>query len=96
MRCTMPCEPPAFLFHDGDDFEEHQTLPGKSPDDLPDRAMWSNALKDARERRNAADYDPYPKSDGAWRDIATSLRTEARALSVVIRVYLRSKGCRYL
>ena len=42
--------------------------------------VWSNKLKDARERRNAADYDPYPKSEEAWRHTAESLLPDARAL----------------
>ena len=28
----------AFLFHGGDDFEEHRALPGKAPDDLRTRS----------------------------------------------------------
>lgn len=83
----------AFVFHGGDDFEEHRTLPGKAPDDLPNQALWSNALKDARERRNAADYDPYPKADAAWSHDAQALALEVRKFVAEVRAYLRSKGC---
>jgi uncharacterized protein (UPF0332 family) len=84
----------AFVFHGGDDFEEHRTLPGKAPDDLPSQALWSNTLKDAREQRNRADYDPYPKTESAWRRDAEALAAEARRFVGVVRSYLKSKGCR--
>ena len=86
----------AFVFHGGDDHQEHKTLPTQAPGDMPTPDIWSNKLKDARERRNQADYDPYPKSEVAWRRIADSILPEARALVKVVRVYLRSKGIRHV
>lgn len=56
----------AYVFHGGDDHQEHKTLP-KAPTDMTTPNTWSNKLKDARERRNQADYDRYPKSEAAWR-----------------------------
>ncbi len=47
----------------GDDHEQHSVLPRSMPADFPDADFWKNALKDARLRRNEADYDPYPMSD---------------------------------
>ena len=82
-----------YVSHGGDDFQEHRTLPGNAPADFTDRATWSNALKDARERRNAADYDPYPKSDSAWRTDALSLEAQAVNFLREVKSYLRSKGC---
>jgi uncharacterized protein (UPF0332 family) len=82
----------AFVFHGGDDHQEHRALPAKAPDDLAEPDKWSNRLKDARERRNQADYDPYPKSPTAWRAIADGVLRDARALIVVVRTYLRTKG----
>ena len=55
-----------YFAHGGDDHQEHRALPAQAPQDMTERDSWSNKLKDARERRNAADYDPYPKSDTAW------------------------------
>ena len=86
----------AFLFHGGDDFEEHRVLPGKAPNDLTDHQLWANALKDARERRNSADYDPYPKSDAAWRKIALDLDHKAADFLREIADYLKLKGCRHI
>jgi len=81
----------AFVFHGGDDHQEHQTLPGKAPDDMQTRDLWSNKLKDARERRNAADYDPYPKSETAWRLPALDLVAEARRFVGEVRTYLKTE-----
>jgi len=85
-----------FFFHGGDDFEEHRTLPGKAPDDLPNQGFWANALKDARERRNAADYNPYPKGDVGWRQPALALKTDTRRFLKEVKTYLNGKGCHYL
>ena len=83
----------AYVFHGGDDHEAHQTLPGKAPTDMNTPDFWSNKLKDARERRNAADYNPYPKSETAWRRPALDLVSEARRFVAEVRNYLRMKGC---
>ncbi len=85
-----------FFVHGGDDHQEHSTLPAHTPADFTNAAIWQNALKDARERRNAADYDPYPKADRAHRAAALQLQGEARELLRLSREYLRSKGCAHL
>jgi uncharacterized protein (UPF0332 family) len=86
----------AYKYYGGDDHEEHRTLPGKAPDDMPNSALLGNALKNARERRNAADYEPYPKSNAAWMTDATDLRSSARLMLTDVRNYLRVKGCRFI
>lgn len=86
----------SFYAHGGDDHQEHRVLPTKAPEDMADRDVWSNKLKDARERRNAADYDPYPKSDKAYLAVAEALLVDANGLVSHVRVYLRSKQCRFL
>jgi len=86
----------AFVHHEGDDHERHSELPGKSPSDLPNAATLANSLKSAREQRNHADYDPYPKSDAAWRIMATALKADAHGLVTAIKSYLQTKGCRYV
>lgn len=85
-----------YFAHGGDDHQEHKALPAQAPADMTARDDWSNKLKDARERRNAADYDPYPKSDTAWRKRAGALIPEARGLIREVRAYLRLKGCRFV
>lgn len=82
-----------YVAHGGDDFEEHRVLPTNAPADLNNRASWSNSLKNARERRNAADYDPYPKGDSAWRSDALSLQTQASDFLREVKSYLTGKGC---
>lgn len=52
--------------------------------------------KDARERRNAADYDAYPKSPSAYKATAHDLQATSSALLAVTRDYLRKKGCHHL
>jgi uncharacterized protein (UPF0332 family) len=86
----------AALYHyRGDDHEEHSTLQKMVPSDLPDVENWKNALKNARLRRNAADYEPYPAIESAWRPQAIQIRTDAAELVRIVRVYLVSKGCRF-
>lgn len=82
-----------FVFHDGDDHEAHSELPLHIPGDFPNADIWKNTLKNARLTRNAADYDPYPKSGKIWQRRAETARTDAEALLVETRNYLRSKGC---
>jgi len=86
----------AYFSHGGDDHEEHSKLPSNAPTDLPNSALLSNSLKDARERRNAADYNPYPKGNGAWKRHAANLSVDAAKLVQEVRQYLRAKGCRYI
>lgn len=85
----------SYVFHGGDDYERHNDLPSHIPLDFPPspKGNWQNTLKDARETRNRADYDPYPKSDKAWKPDAMSLKSNADKLLLVSRNYLRSKGC---
>lgn len=82
-----------YFHHGGDDFEGHSTLPAHLPGDFPNRVTWSNLLKDARERRNEADYEPYPKSNGAWRSVAIALQGNAVTFMSEARLYLKAKGC---
>lgn len=80
----------------GDDHEQHSELPAWVPADFPDADRWKNELKDARLRRNEADYDPYPAADIDFHAAASRLRTEARALVAEARSYLLTKGCAHL
>lgn len=82
--------------HGGDDHEKHSDLPGHTPSDFPNAPIWQNALKDARERRNSADYEPYPKSPRAWSIIATTIAGDANALFSASRAYLRNKGSQFV
>ena len=82
-----------FFVTGGDDHEEHTVLPGKLPNDFPDRAIWENCLKTARLERNRADYDPYPKADKQFVAFSKQVVEEARALMPIVRQYLKSKGC---
>lgn len=80
----------------GDDHEQHSELPGRMPADFPRADHWKNELKDARLRRNEADYDPYPVFDVSFRDPASHLKVEARVLVTEARNYLHTKGCAHL
>lgn len=83
----------AYVYHGGDDYQAHSKLAQNVPEDFPDRDAWANRLKNARLTRNAADYDPYPRSDKAWHRKAAAIKTDADALLRVTREYLRGKGC---
>jgi uncharacterized protein (UPF0332 family) len=83
----------AFVFHRGDDYQDHSTLYVNIPKDFPNAGTWQNSLKDARLARNAADYDPYPRSERHWRQHATAIQGDAVSLLNASRIYLRSKGC---
>ena len=83
----------AYVFHGGDDYEEHRALPSKLPSDFPNVAHWVNALKNAREMRNQADYDPYPRTNAPLTPNAAALRGEAKVLVPLTRTYLTGKGC---
>jgi uncharacterized protein (UPF0332 family) len=82
-----------YVYHRGDDYEKHMELPKNIPPDFDPGVNWQNKLKDAREIRNSADYDPYPKSDSAWRKNALALRVDADQLLSLTRNYLQNKGC---
>jgi uncharacterized protein (UPF0332 family) len=80
----------------GDDNQEHKTVAKYSPAGFADVAIWQNTLKTARETRNRADYEPYPKADSAWRTDAVELCNQADDLLRLARRYLRQGGCNYL
>jgi uncharacterized protein (UPF0332 family) len=81
-----------FLSYGGDDHEQHTVLPSKLPLDFPDRNLWQNALKNARLERNRADYDPYPRRDEEFENIAEAMLVEAKDLVVLARKYVREKS----
>ena len=83
----------AFIYHKGDDFEEHRVLPLKLPKDFDPGTNWQNMLKNARLLRNRADYDAYPKSDKAWRRHAVIIKIDADELLSKAKVFLTGKGC---
>ncbi|MGE3066876.1 MAG: HEPN domain-containing protein, partial [Hyphomicrobiaceae bacterium] len=83
-----------YVFHRGDDHEEHNALHKALPDDLPNVDQWRNDLKAARLRRNEADYEPYPKPDGDFAAIGKSQLTNAATFLIVTETYLKAKGCR--
>jgi hypothetical protein len=83
-----------FISHEGDDHQEHTKLPLNIPKDFDPGGMnWQTKLKEARLTRNKADYDAYPKSDGAWHKAALAIKLDADSLLIVARRYLKSKGC---
>ena len=82
-----------FVGHQGDDYEQHSKLPRNIPDDFPSGPIWQNILKDARDVRNRADYEPYPKSNTAWNFNALNLKKNADQLLSTSRNYLQTKGC---
>lgn len=84
----------AYIFYSGDDHQQHSDLPLRVPNDFPDHALWANQLKSAREYRNQADYDPYPKSTVYWKKIAQTVYMDAGTLMPIVATYLRAKGCR--
>lgn len=83
----------AYVFHGGDDHESHSLLPSNVPGDFPNASLWRNELKDARLTRNAADYDPYPRSRNYWYARARTMKRRANRLVRETRAYLRGKGC---
>ena len=82
-----------FVFNGGDDYQEHSKLQSHIPRNFPSGPNWKNILKDAREHRNRADYEPYPKSDSAWKQSALSLKNDADLFLAKTRIYLQNKGC---
>ena len=87
MRATV------YVFYDGDDHQEHTKLPRHIPDDFPTPGTWQTRLKNARYARNAADYDPYPKANLAWKYRAETIKRDADDLLAACTQYLRGKGC---
>lgn len=84
----------AYIFHGGDDHELHSELPTKVPSDFPNSALWGNQLKSAREYRNQADYDPYPRGIAYWRGVAHGVSGDAGRLIPAVRGYLKGRGCK--
>ena len=82
----------AFVYHQGDDHEEHKKLPMRIPDDFTPGPNWQNMLRNARELRNRADYEPYPKSNIMWRQDAFDLKTDADLFLSTSQAYLKNKG----
>jgi uncharacterized protein (UPF0332 family) len=85
-----------FFNSNGDDHNGHSDLQKQVPTDFPQADIWKNNLKIARELRNEADYDLYPKSDSAWIRNAEQVREIADLAIPEVRRYLRSKECAYL
>jgi len=83
-----------YIFHGGDDYQEHAKLSQYIPSDFSTSKDWQTVLKDARLTRNRADYDPYPKLNRSWKADAINIKKEADELLIVTRRYLRSKGCK--
>ena len=72
----------AFSDTGGDDYQQHSDLPKQLPEGLPDVALTKNALTAARLARNKADYEPYPKSEAAWKaDADTTIAFGKSALA---------------
>ena len=82
-----------FVSHGGDDHQEHRELPLYIPRDFPPEPNWQNMLRNARVLRNRADYEPYPKSNKAWRLHAFRLKKNADLLLSTTRTFLQNKGC---
>jgi uncharacterized protein (UPF0332 family) len=83
-----------FMSNSGDEHEEHSKLPLHIPPAFdPSGRDWQTKLKSARLDRNRADYEPYPKSNGAWRKTALGLQSDAADLLKLARQFLLSKGC---
>lgn len=85
-----------YFVHGGDENEKHSVVPTHLPPDFDDVDVWKNVLKNARTVRNAADYDPYPKAETAWKQDAEILGLQAAEFVTLCRRYLRGKGCLYL
>jgi uncharacterized protein (UPF0332 family) len=83
----------AFLFYGGDDYEQHTKLSLHLPADFPNFAVWANQLKSAREYRNQADYEAYPKTGAYWKSISTLVLNDSKSLLPVAAAYLNGKGC---
>jgi uncharacterized protein (UPF0332 family) len=84
-----------YFNHGGDDHDRHVILPSKTPHDFLDHNIWQNNLKDARSRRQEADYDPYPVARLSWRRSAKDLSLQAPELIRLSKDYLKTRGCRY-
>lgn len=84
-----------YISHKGDDFEKHSVLSSHLPGDLTAGTNWQNMLKDARETRNRADYEPYPSHNLAWKKDALIIRDNAELTMEMSKKYLMGKGCSF-
>lgn len=83
----------SFLTQPGDDFEAHDKVPTGLPSDLPDVERWRNNIKDARLKRNEADYEPFMPSDPHFRAASSAILKMAQEFAQVAATYLKAKGC---
>jgi hypothetical protein len=83
----------AYLSNQGDDLEAHDKVAGGLPANFPNLAQWQNALKDARLRRNEADYDPYPTGERNFVAVNRALLAGATEFSRECEAFLRANGC---
>jgi uncharacterized protein (UPF0332 family) len=83
----------AYFTYFGDDHEEHRALPSAIPRDFYDNEIWANNLKNARDTRNRADYEPYPAEPAAWASDAGVLKVQAADLLERTKLYLTARGC---
>lgn len=86
----------AYHYYGGDDHESHSSLPTKVPPGFTNASNWQNFLKNAREHRNSADYDPYPAADVTWRQVSQELRDQCDELRLLCMQYLKANGCKFL
>lgn len=86
----------SFYAYGGDDYQEHSKLPQKIPDDFPNKNLRANELRDARTRRNEADYDLFPSGSPHFRTNAVLLAPIAAQFVSECRLYMQQKGCNFL
>lgn len=84
----------AFLTQPGDDYEHHDKVANGLPNDLPDVELWRNKIKDARLKRNEADYEPFMNCDPTFRVASAETMKIATEFLGVCTTYLRGKGCK--
>jgi len=77
----------AFL-NPGDDYEHHDKVANGLPLDLPDVELWRNKIKDARLKRNEADYEPFMNSNPSFRLASAAITKTATEFLAVCSTYL--------
>jgi uncharacterized protein (UPF0332 family) len=82
-----------YLVNQGDDHQEHDQLYKHLPSDFPNADTWKNELKEARLKRNEADYDFFPKSNLSFRSASLSLFAKAKEFHSECENYLQNRGC---
>lgn len=75
----------------GDDYEKHALLPLSLPATLPNVGQWKNNLKDARDTRNRADYELYPRSNHLWESDAVRLQQYSHDFLPIARSHIELK-----